>query len=109
MQLTSMPAVDNKLLGKRLDICEKYDLHEGGTELRWSQGVIMKVSNGSNILRPGARTAKFKKGEGVLIQWDADVAHNEPVTTSAQRLLSTKWNPKGKHTKGSWRFDVSKK
>ena len=67
----------------------------------------IKVSTGKNITRPGARTACFKKGEGVLIRWDANEAYSEPSTTSAQRLLPTKWNPKGKHTEGAWRLDIS--
>ena len=40
-------------------MCEKYTLDKGGTELRWSQGTVVEVSNGSNIVKPGARTAKF--------------------------------------------------
>ena len=109
LQPMSRPNIDQHLLGKRLDVCEKYVLEEGGSELRWSQGIVIKVSNGSNILKPGARTAKFKKGEGVLIRWDANAAHNELVSTSAQRLLLSKWNPKQTHTEGSWRFDFSRK
>ena len=79
------------------------------TEAFQSQGIVVEVSNGSNILKPGARTVKFKKGEGVLIRWDANAAHNDLVSTSAQRLLSSKWNPKQTHTEGSWRFDFSRK
>ena len=51
----------------------------------------------------------LKKERGVLKQLDADVTNNEPVKTLAHCLLPTKWNPKGKHTEGSWRYDVSKK
>ena len=61
MQLLSMPFIDKKLIGKRLDVCYEWNLEEGGTELRWSQGEVVGISNGSNILKPGARTACFKK------------------------------------------------
>ena len=40
IQPTSMPKIDKHLIGKRLDICESYDLEEGGSELRWSQGKL---------------------------------------------------------------------
>ena len=49
----------------------------------------------------------FKKGERVLMRWDANEAYNEPSITSAQWLLPTKWNPKEKHTEGAWRLDIS--
>ena len=57
MQPTSMPKIDKTLIGTRLDICEKYDLDEGGSELRWSQGEVILISDGSNIIKQGARTA----------------------------------------------------
>ena len=54
-----MKKIDNGLVGKRLDICEKYTLDEGNTELRWSQGTVILVSNGSNIIKIGSRTACY--------------------------------------------------
>ena len=92
-------------IGKRLDVCEKYILDDGGTELRWSQGEVVSVSDGFNILKPGACRAKYKAGEAVMIRWDANIDRNEVASTSAQRLLP--WNPKGKHTEGCWRLDLS--
>ena len=68
MQPLSMPLIDNKLIGKRLDVCHTWDLEEGGTELRWSQGEVIEISNGSNILKPGAHAACYKKGEAVMIK-----------------------------------------
>ena len=94
------------MVGKRLDVCERYELDEGGSELRWSQGKLLSVSDGSNILKPGARSACFSRGEAVLIQWDENKVQNEPSTTSSQRLLISKWNPKCTHSEGAWRFDV---
>ena len=105
-QLASMPVVDDTLVGQRLDICECYDLEEGGTELRWSQGEVILVSNGSNILKPNARSACYKRGEAVMIKWDANKDRNEDISTSSQRLLPSKWNPRGKHVVGGWRLDI---
>ena len=45
-----MPVVNNGLIGQRLDICESYNLDKGGTELRWSQGEVVLVSDGFNIV-----------------------------------------------------------
>ena len=82
LQPISIPNIDIYLIGKRLDICELYELEEGGTELRWIQGKVVSVSDGANIIKPGSRTACFKKGEGVLICWDANKERNEVETVS---------------------------
>ena len=71
-----------------------------------SQGEVIMISDGSNILKPGERTAKFKAGKVVCIRWDTNIDRNEPIHITAQRLLPTTWNPKGKHYDGSWRFDL---
>ena len=84
MQPLSMPAINSRMLGMRLAICEAYDLKKGGIELRWSQGEVVKISNGTNILKSGARSACYKTGEAVMMKWDANLACNEPTTTSAQ-------------------------
>ena len=39
------------------------------------------------MLKPGARTAKFKLGEAVMTHWDASPDQNKPSSTSVQRLL----------------------
>ena len=106
MQPLSMPVVNKKLIGKRLDVCCEWNLEEGGTELRWSQGEVVDVSDGSNILKTGARSACYKKGEAVMIRWDADKDRNEHSHVSSQRLLPSKWNPKKEHSEGAWRFDI---
>ena len=81
------------------------ELEEGGTELRWSQGKVVTVSDGSNIIKPGSRTACFKKGEGVLIYLDTNEERNKVETVSAQKLLNTKWNLKI-YREGAWRLDI---
>ena len=64
------------------------------------------VSDGTNMIKPGAQTACYKPGEAVVIRWDANEERNEASNESAQRLLKSKWNPRGKHSEGSWRLDV---
>ena len=105
-QQQTAPPVDVTLLGKRLEICCDYELEEGGTEARWSAGEVILVSDGTNIIIPGKWRAKFKKGEAVMMRWDADAARNEVVTESAARLQHSKWNPKGVQEAGGWRFDL---
>ena len=107
MQPLSMPVVDKKLIGKRLDVCFEWNLEEGRTELRWSQGEVVDVSDGSNILKHGARSACYKKGEAVMIRWDEDKDRNEPSHVTSQRLLPSNWNPKKEHSEGAWRFDIT--
>ena len=51
------------------------------------------------------KDVRIKKGEGVMIRWDADEARKEEVSESAKRLLPSKWNP-GVHCDGAWRFDM---
>ena len=109
MHPSSHPCVDRSLLVKRLDVCVAYDLYEGGTDLRWSQEGVILVSNCSNIVNQCERSACFKAGEAVIMRWDANVLCGEDGSESAQRIFPSKWNPKGKHTKGRWRLDVENK
>ena len=60
MQPSSQPCVAISLLGKRLDVCVAYDMDEGGTEIRWSQGEVILVSNVSHIVKPVTRSSCFK-------------------------------------------------
>ena len=67
-QPKARPAVDNKLLGERLEVCCTYDLVQGGTEDRWSAGEVILVSDGSNIWDPEKARTRYKKGEGVVMR-----------------------------------------
>lgn len=74
--------------------------------MRWSAGEVILVSDGKNIIKPGTWRAHYKKGEAVMIRWDADEARKEPVSESSKRLIKSKWNPKGVQGEGGWRFDL---
>ena len=67
---------------------------------------MVDISNDSNVLKPGARTACFKKGEAIIIRWDEDIDRNDISHVSSQRLLSSKWNPKKEHSHGAWSMDI---
>jgi len=103
------PLIDKALLKRRLEVCFKYDLEEGGSEVRWSAGEVVLVSDGTNI-KP---KSKFPAGQAVMIRWDdpweptseRDKRTEEERRLSAVRLLKSKWNPKGEQGNGAWRFD----
>ncbi len=68
MQPPSAPDIDDELCGQRLEVCCDYDLEEGGSELCWSQGTVMLVSDGKNIMKPGKRAhTYYPKGYAVMI------------------------------------------
>ena len=67
---------------------------------------MVNVSNGCNILKPGARTSCYKNGEAVTIKWDKTKDGNKPSHISSQRLLPSELNPKKEHSHGAWMFDV---
>ena len=62
----SRPNTDKYLVGKILDICEKYDLQEGGSELKLSQYIVVTISDGSIMLKTSECIATFKPREVVL-------------------------------------------
>ena len=49
MNPTSAPAIDKGLIGNRLDVCLQYFLDDGITEIFWSQGEVIFLSDGTNI------------------------------------------------------------
>ena len=43
----------------------------------------------------------LQTNEDVVICWDANEKRSEPSTISSQRILPSKWNPKGKYIEGA--------
>ena len=98
-------------MGKRLEICCDYELKDGsGSEARWCAGELIAVSDGTNIIKIGAVTAKYKKGEAVMMRWDADPTRRATgggvsclVTESVQpaSYLPSLWNPRAVQQAGA--------
>ena len=106
MQPPSMPEINKNLVGTRLDVCILYILDDSNKEeLRWSQGEVIGISDGKNMIRCGHRTACYKKGEAVQIKWDKNATRDEESCVTVQRLLKSKWNPKNQ-SEEAWRLDV---
>eukprot|EP00957_Ditylum_brightwellii_P030176 2283361-Ditylum_brightwellii.AAC.1 len=79
-----------------------YFFHKNGKEaLVWHQCVALAISDGTNMVKIVHRSEKYKKGEAVMICWDAKKALEDTSTKLSQRLLKLKWNPKGRHNEGS--------
>ena len=53
-------------------------------------GEVILISDGCNLIKPGTKRAKFKAGEAVLVRWDANPDRNEPIHTTAIKLLTSK-------------------
>lgn len=97
------PEVNESLVGCRLEVMKMCDASNNSRVL-WHTGKVLKVSNGSNILRPGAVRATYKPGEAVLVLWDASphTKPAQPAHESTTRLLKSKWN---KEDIGGWRIE----
>mmetsp|Transcript_13403 Transcript_13403/g.29103 ORF Transcript_13403/g.29103 Transcript_13403/m.29103 type:complete len:910 (+) Transcript_13403:516-3245(+) len=118
MQPASQPAIDGQLVGKRLEVLCEYDmLEEEDPGLAWCQGLVVAVSDGTNLTvrgdlvldgtERGRKRAVYTAGEAVRICWDANEEMNEESTEQNIRLLPSKWNPKNNYRAGCWRFDLS--
>eukprot|EP00957_Ditylum_brightwellii_P123622 9425082-Ditylum_brightwellii.AAC.1 len=59
MQPAVQPNVDEHLVGHQLEICFKYDLENGKEALVWCQGVVLVISDGTNMIKIGHRSAKY--------------------------------------------------
>eukprot|EP00957_Ditylum_brightwellii_P095682 7290571-Ditylum_brightwellii.AAC.2 len=61
MQPDVQPNVDEYLVGRQLEICFKYDMENDKEALVWHQGVVLAISDGTNMVEIGHRLAKYKK------------------------------------------------
>ena len=95
----SRPELDQKIIGKRIEVVYHYELPEGvfGEALMWCSGEIVDVD-----LR---LYSTFPKGKSATVRWDANdrVSPPEPVSSSGCKLLPSLWNKDGV---GAWRFDL---
>jgi hypothetical protein len=92
LQPFSRPEV-SELVGKRIDVLFSVDIDPWTKSLRWCQGEVIGVVDGSS--KPT-----------VTVEWDPtpDIAESENGIISDQVLLPTKWNKD--NNVGAWRMDV---
>ena len=91
VQPPQWPKVDSTLVGKRLEICWKFDTDDGDEVLRWCPGVVTEVSNGSNIKK---EWAFYKLGEAIMFNFDAIEERGEKEHTWKVELKRSLWNPR---------------
>ena len=102
IQPFASPEIDETLIGTRLDVlCNYFDNEKEKNTLIWCQGEVVQVSNGENQLKDPdkksrAKSAYYKKGEAVIIRWDAnkDKDREEETSDTVQILQKKKWNGK---------------
>ena len=88
------------LIGKRLEICLQYFLDDGRTEICWSQGGVISVSDETNIPKNQGKQACYKTGEAVMIHSKKNKERNEAFSELSQRPFRSKWNPMATHRNG---------
>eukprot|EP00957_Ditylum_brightwellii_P163893 12477603-Ditylum_brightwellii.AAC.1 len=65
-------------------------MENGKEALVLHQGIVLAISESTNMVEIGHRSAKYKKGEAIMICWDANEDLEETSTVSSQRLLKSK-------------------
>ena len=96
-QKKDAPAIDETLIGKRIEYLSEFDMDEEGTEKesRWCSGVVEIICDGTWVI-PGKMRICWKEGEAVEIFWDARPdASDMPACRDKVALNPKKWNKDG--------------
>ena len=103
-QKRDAPAVDETLLGKRIEFLSEFDMDEEGTEKepRWCSGVVERICDGTWVI-PGKARKCWKEGEAVEVFWDAIPDADMPACRDKVALNPNKWN---KDVIDAWRMDL---
>ena len=104
-QKKDAPAIDETLIGKRIEYLSEFDMYEEGTEKesRWCSGVVERICDGTWVI-PGKMRKCWKEGEAVEIFWDAiPDASDMPACRDKVALNPKKWN---KDVIDAWRMDL---
>ena len=105
-QKKNAPAVDETLIGKRIEVLISFDLNPEGTEKteRWCSGAVERICAGTGVI-PGRARKCWKEGEAVEVFWDAipDVEPPIPACRDKVGLNPNKWN---KDDIDAWRMDL---
>jgi hypothetical protein len=98
-----VPAFNQQLVGKRLEVLWKYLLPDGSSQLIWATGRVARVADGLTDKR-SQRAKNLLPGGAVLWAWDADPEFGEVAGEKWLVLLPNKWNPPKAIVYG-WRYD----
>ena len=87
---------------KAVEMLFDYEHEEDGSQfMMWSQGVITRISYGSNMQKEGR--GHCKKGDCEVL-WDENHERGELASSSVVSLPNNEFN---KQALGSWRLDLS--
>ena len=103
-QKKNAPAVNEDLLGKRIEYLAEFDMDEEGAEKepRWCSGVVERICDGTWVITGRMRKC-WKEGEAVEVLWDAIPDADMPACREKVALNPNKWNKDGI---GAWRMDL---
>ena len=94
MQQYSAPDINKDLVGFRLEKLFEFTEADGSTLLEWCHGEIVAIKNA--------------KTNTVQVEWDQQFVRTKNESKTFEKLLPSKWNPRGEHTKGAWREYLEK-
>ena len=103
-QKKDAPAVDDILIGKRVEYLSEFDMDDEGTEQepRWCSGVVERICDGTWVI-PGKMRKCWKEGEAVEVFWDVIPDADMPACRDKMALNPNKWN---KDDIDAWRMDL---
>ena len=100
MQRPDPPDLES-IIGERISYLCSIDMDTTGKvkELIWTNGKVMRVSEGTWLVGANARTNCFKAGEADEVLWDAVTEVNYPSCKSIAEFKPNLWN---KDKLGAW-------
>lgn len=103
-QKKNAPAVDETLIGKRIEVLISFDINKESAETaqRWCCGAVERICDGTWVI-PGRARKCWKEGEAVEVFWDAIPDADMPACRDRVALNPNKWN---KDDIDAWRMDL---
>ena len=103
-QKKNAPAVNEYLLGKRIEYLAEFDMDDNGAvkEPRWCSGIVERICDGTWVITGRMRKC-WKEGEAVEVFWDAIPDADMSACREKVALNPHKWNKDGV---GAWRMDL---
>ena len=103
-QKKNSPAVDETLIGKRIEVLISFDINKESAETaqQWCCGAVERICDGTWVI-PGRARKCWKEGEAVEVFWDAMPDADMPACRDRVALNPNKWN---KDDIDAWRMDL---